>query len=168
MPQRRISIVAAVARNGVIGAGGRLPWHLPEDLAHFRALTMGHHIVMGRKTFESLGRLLPGRISVIVSRDAAYAVPGAIVAHSLQQAVARCGMDEEIFVIGGAQIYQEALVIANRIYLTEIQADFTGDTVFPPLDRRVWHEVAREDHVSAQGIAFSYVTLEKQETHLDG
>lgn len=155
-----ISIIVAVARDRVIGVNNTLPWHLPEDLKRFRALTMGHHIIMGRKTYESLGRLLPGRTTVVVSRSKDYAVPGALVANTLEQALALCGDDPEVFVIGGAQLYQEGLRLANRMYLTEIDAVYDGDAHFPEYDRRVWREIAREDHLSDAGLPFSYITLE--------
>lgn len=157
-----ISIIAAVANNGVIGVNNTLPWHLPEDLKRFRALTMGHHIVMGRKTFESLGRLLPGRTTLIVSRNSDYEVSGALVARSLKEAVSRCKGDEEVFVIGGAQLYREALPVAHRLYLTEIDADFEGDVHFPEIDHSLWLETARESHTSDLGLRFSYVTLNRK------
>ena len=156
-----LSIIVAVARNRVIGINNTLPWHLPEDLRHFRALTMGHHIIMGRRTYESLGRLLPGRTTVIVSRSKDYAVPGALVADSLKGALALCGDDPEIFVIGGAQLYGEALPAANRLYLTEIDAAFDGDAYFPGYDRSRWREAFSETHVSESGLAFRYITLER-------
>jgi dihydrofolate reductase len=157
----RISIIAALARNNVIGLDNTLPWHLPEDLKRFRALTMGHHIIMGRKTFESLSRLLPGRTTVIVSRNPGYAAGGAVVASSLQQAVAACGNDPEIFVIGGAELYREALSCAARLYLTEIEAEFNGDAFFPDFDRSVWKEALREKHISESGLSYSYVILDR-------
>jgi dihydrofolate reductase len=140
----RVSLIAAVAANGVIGRDGGLPWRLPEDLKRFRALTLGHHIVMGRKTYESIGRLLPGRTTVIVTRQRDYAVPGAIVARSIEDALAQCAGDDEVFVIGGAQIYQAALPIADRLYLTEVMAEVEGDTRFPAFDRQRWRERSRE------------------------
>jgi dihydrofolate reductase len=143
-PRPRLSLIAAVAANGVIGRGGALPWHLPEDLKRFKALTLGHHIVMGRKTYESIGRLLPGRTTVIVTRQRDYAAPGAVVAASIEDAITRCTGDDEVFVIGGAQIYQAALPIADRLYLTEVMADVEGDTHFPAFDRRQWRERSRE------------------------
>jgi dihydrofolate reductase len=153
-----LSVIAAVARNGIIGRGNALPWRLPEDLKRFKALTMGHHIVMGRRTYESLGRLLPGRTTVIVSRNSDYKVPGALVVGSLQQAIAACGNDPEIFVIGGEELYREALPLAQRLYLTEIDRDFDGDARFPDCPSSLWREVERDSHVSADGLPFSYVT----------
>lgn len=157
----RISIIAAIAKHRVIGLNNTLPWHLPEDLKRFRALTMGHHIVMGRKTYESLGRLLPGRTTVIVSRNKNYTVPGAFVAESLNAALALCRGDEEVFVIGGAELYRDAIPLANRLYLTEIDADFEGDAYFPEFERAEWIETARESHLSADDLQFAYVTCDR-------
>lgn len=154
---QHLSLIVATAKNGVIGLNNTLPWHLPEDLKRFKALTMGHHIIMGRKTYESLGRLLPGRTTVIVSRNVDYAVSGAKVAVDIKQAVGLCENDSEIFLIGGAQLYQAGLELANRLYLTEIEADIKGDAYFPELDFSQWQEISREQHISEQGLAFSYV-----------
>ncbi|BCB27132.1 dihydrofolate reductase [Sulfurimicrobium lacus] len=141
----RLSIIAAIDRNRVIGVDNKLPWRLPADLAHFKALTMGHHMVMGRKTYESLpgGKPLPGRISVIVTRDAAFSAPGCVVVHSLEEAVAACAGDDEAFFIGGADMYRQALDVAQRIYLTEVKTAVAGDAWFPDFDRSVWREVSR-------------------------
>jgi len=156
-----VSIIAAIAANGVIGRNNDLPWHLPEDLKRFRALTMGHHIIMGRKTYESLGRLLPGRTTVVVSRNPDYHVEGAIVVSSLAAAMAACANDPEVFVIGGAQLYREALPLADRLYLTELQDAFEGDASFPAYDRSAWREELREAHVSTQGLKFSYANYSR-------
>jgi dihydrofolate reductase len=142
----RVSLIVAMARNRVIGINNTLPWHLPADLKHFKALTMGHHIVMGRKTYESIGKPLPGRTSVVVTRNADYAQPGVIVVNSLEAAIAACGDDAEIFVIGGAELYRQAIVLADRIYLTEIDADISGDAHFTELDRNLWLETERISH----------------------
>lgn len=157
-----LSVIAAVASNRAIGLDNALPWHLPEDLKQFRGLTMGHHIIMGRKTYDSLGRLLPGRTTVIVSRQAGYRVPGAVTACSLREAVAACGDDEEVFVIGGAELYREALALADRLYLTEVHAEFEADAFFPEYDRDAWQEETRENRVSADGLAFSFVTYRRK------
>jgi len=138
----RISIIVAMSRNRVIGANGAIPWHLPEELKRFKRLTLGHHIIMGRKTWESIGRPLPGRTTVIVSRQRGYSVPGATTAHSLDAAVAACGDDGEIFVIGGAELYAQALLRANRLYLTTVDAEIAGDTAMPPYDAGDWREVS--------------------------
>ena len=157
-----VSVIAAVADNNAIGLDNGLPWHLPEDLKHFRSLTMGHHIIMGRKTYESLGRLLPGRTTVIVTRQTDYCVAGALVAGSLDEAVSLCGNDDEVFVIGGAELYKLALPIADKLYLTEVSGEFSADTFFPEYDKAAWREVARERLVSEGGLAFSFVVYECQ------
>ena len=166
-PQRRkprVSILVAMARNRVIGKDGQLPWHLSADLKRFKQLTMGHHIVMGRKTWESIGRLLPGREHVIISRQAGYSVPGAKVVASLDAALAAAGNDDEVFVIGGGEIYSLSLSVADRILLTEIDHDLDGDTFFPVLSEIEWRETGRaclKDESSE--LAYSYVTLERTE-----
>lgn len=144
----RVSLIVAMAKNRVIGVNNTLPWHMPADLKHFKSLTMGHHIVMGRKTHESIGKPLPGRTSVVVTRNAGYSAPGVIVVNSLEQALAACGDDDEIFVIGGAELYRQAIKFANRIYLTEIDADISGDAHFTGFDSVSWQEIARESHAA--------------------
>lgn len=152
----RLSIIVAMARNGVIGARGSIPWHLPDELKRFRNITMGHHIIMGRKTWESIGRPLSGRTSVVVTRQTGYRAPGAIVAHSLDNAIEACRDDEEIFVIGGAELYAQALPHANRIYLTVVDADVEGDTCMPELDARSWREVASQSFAADERHAYPY------------
>jgi dihydrofolate reductase len=134
----RVSLIVAMAKNRVIGADGKIPWHLPNELQLFKRVTMGHHIVMGRKTYESIGRLLPGRTTVIVTRQQDYAVPGAVIAHSLEDAVARCTGDSEIFIIGGGELYRAAMPLADRIYLTVVDAEPAGDTRMPEFDPASW------------------------------
>ena len=136
----RLSIIVAMARNRVIGANHAIPWHLPAELKMFKAITMGHHIIMGRTTWESIGRLLPGRTTVIVTRQRDYCVPGAVTADSLDAALAACRNDDEVFVIGGAQLYAAALPRADRIYLTQVDADIDGDTLMPQFDLAQWRE----------------------------
>lgn len=142
----RVSIIAAVARNGVIGREGRMPWHLPEELQHFKATTMGHTLVMGRRTFEGLGRALPGRRTIVLTRDPSWHHPEVEVAHSFPEALSLAGPADEVFVVGGAQVYAEALPYAHRVVLTEVDDEPEGDTVFPEWDRRGWHEESREPH----------------------
>ncbi len=154
----RLSIIVAIANDSVIGIDNTLPWHLPEDLKRFKALTMGHHIIMGRKTYDSLGRLLPGRTTVIVTRNKDYHVEGALIAHSLEQAIALCKNDDEVFLIGGAELYQAGLSLANKLYITEIDLAVAGDAYFPQIPASQWQETAREAHVSEKGLNFSYVT----------
>ena len=156
-----VSLIVAVAKNGVIGVNNTLPWHLPEDLKRFRALTMGHHIIMGRKTYDSLGRLLPGRTTVIVTRNKNYQVEGAIVAHSLDEAIKACGSDDEVFLIGGAELYQDGLKRANKLYLTEIDASYEGDAHFPEFNVSDWQLVEHEVHTSANGLGFAYKTYQR-------
>jgi dihydrofolate reductase len=142
----RISLVVAMAANRVIGRDNGLPWHLPADLQHFKRITMGKPILMGRRTWESIGRPLPGRTSIVISRDAGYAAPGCIVVHSIDaalQAAAECG--DEAMVIGGAEFYRQVLPRADTLYLTRIHADFEGDTFFPELDDSEWREVEHSD-----------------------
>lgn len=157
----RVFVVAAVAANGVIGAGGKLPWHLPEDLKHFKALTLGHPVIMGRRTWESLGRPLPGRENIVVTRAAGYQAPGASVAASLDAALALCAGEAVAFVIGGAKLYAAALPIAAGLVLTEIHRDYEGDTRFPPLDRGSWKETQRKPQTAADGLRFDFVLYER-------
>ena len=142
----RISIIAAVASNGVIGLRGAMPWHLPEELAHFKETTMGHPLVMGRRTFESIGRVLPGRRTIVVTRDPAWHHPAVESAHSFADAVSLAGPADEVFVAGGAEVYAEALPFAHRMVLTEVHAEPEGDTWFPAWAPADWREEAREAH----------------------
>ena len=144
MPNKRLSIIVAMARNRTIGIHNTLPWRIPEDLKHFKALTMGHHIIMGRKTFDSIGKPLLGRTTVVVTRNRELHIAGCVIVHSLEEAMNACAGDEEIFVAGGAELYSQALPLANTLYLTEIQHDVDGDAHFPPFDKNVWLEIARE------------------------
>ncbi|MEW5707868.1 MAG: dihydrofolate reductase [Pseudomonadota bacterium] len=156
----RIALVVAMARNGVIGAGNALPWRLPEDLKHFKALTMGHCVVMGRKTFDSIGKLLPGRQNVIVTRRADYAVSGARVVHSVEEALESCERQDEIFVIGGAELFRDLIDRADRMYVTELMQDFEGDVYFPAYDRSAWREVSRERR-RAGDLEYHFVVYER-------
>lgn len=142
----RLSIIAAIADNGVIGKDGHLPWRLPDDLRHFKSITMGKPILMGRRTWESLGRPLPGRENLVLSRHAIEAPPGVRVYSSLTDALAACAGIEEVLVIGGAAVYAEALPLAQRLYLTEVHASVPGDAFFPPWDRSAWREMERIAH----------------------
>lgn len=154
--KQRVSLIVAMANNRVIGANNTLPWHLPADLKHFKALTMGHHIVMGRKTYESIGKPLPGRTSIVVTHNANYSVPDVIVMNSLEAAISACEGDAEIFVIGGAELYRQAIDLADRIYLTEIDADISGDAQFIELDRTMWQETERVSHAPDEKNAHTY------------
>ena len=150
-----ISIIVAVARNGVIGGGNTLLWHISEDLKRFKALTTGHHVVMGRKTFESLGRPLPNRTNVVVTRQH-IEIPGCTVAGSLEEALALFPAQEEVFVTGGGQIYAQALPLADRIYLTTVMRDYEGDTRFPDWNRSGWTEVFREYHERGKDFPYPF------------
>jgi dihydrofolate reductase len=156
----KIYLVAALAANGVIGRGGRLPWHLPEDLKHFKRLTLGHPVIMGRRTWESLGRPLPDRDNIVVTRQAGYEAPGAAVANSLQAALALCAGERMAFVIGGHDLFAESLPIAAGLVLTEIHRDYEGDTRFPQHDRSRWKETQRERHTATDGTKFDFVLYE--------
>jgi len=158
-------LIAAVARNGVIGIENRLPWRLPEDLRHFKATTLGHPVLMGRKTWESLGRPLPGRLNIVITRNPEYPAAGAVVVGSLQAALeaasAAAPGEREVYLIGGAELYGQALAQADRLLLTEIDADFAGDAYFPDYDRKLWRETDRQAAVSADGLAFAFVTYQR-------
>jgi dihydrofolate reductase len=141
----KISIVVAMAANGVIGRDNQLPWHLPADLKHFRQITMGKPILMGRKTYESIGRPLPGRTSIVITRDEGYIAEGCVVVHSIEAAMQAAGDQEEIMVIGGAEFYRQVLPATDTIYLTLIHANVEGDTCFPELVDSEWREVESTD-----------------------
>ena len=163
MPKPILSLIAAIARNGVIGIDNRLPWHLPADLKHFKALTTGNTVIMGRKTWDSLPakfRPLPGRRNIVVTRNAAFRAEGADVAASLPAAVA-LAESNVAFVIGGAELYRAALPLADRLELTEIDADYAGDTGFPERDPTLWREPAREAQVDAAGLRYAFVSYER-------
>ena len=156
----RVYLVAAVASNGIIGAKGQLPWRLPEDLKHFKRLTMGHPIIMGRRTWESLKGPLPGRDNIVVTRTPGYDARGAAVATSLEAALALCFGESVVFVIGGRQLFAESLPIAAGLVMTEIYRDYEGDTYFPEWDRSRWQESQRERHVAQDGTKFDFVLYE--------
>jgi dihydrofolate reductase len=156
----KIYLVAAVASNGVIGRDGQLPWRLPEDLKHFKRLTLGHPVIMGRRTWESLPGALPGRDNIVVSSQAGYEAPGAAVASSLEGALALCSGEPVAFVIGGSRLFAESLPIAAGLVMTEIHREYEGDTWFPEYDRSRWRESQREGHVTAEGMKFDFVLYE--------
>jgi dihydrofolate reductase len=164
-----IAIIVAIAENGVIGRDNELPWRLPSDLKHFKATTMGKPIIMGRKTFESIGRALPGRDNIVVTRGSDIASDEVHVAYSLDEAVglaigfARDRGTDEVFIIGGGQIYAEAIGQAGRLYVTEVAARPEGNAVFPPIDPAVWREVSREGPVQGEkdSAPMSYVTYQR-------
>lgn len=158
----RLSIIVAVARNGAIGRDNRLLWHISEDLQYFKRLTRGHTVAMGRRTFESIGRPLPERVNIVISRSLSPQ-EGIVVAPDMASAIARCSDEDELFIIGGGRVYRDALPLAQRLYLTEVHADYDGDTFFPPVDPRCWQEVSRDDfpHGKTFAAAFSFVVYER-------
>lgn len=158
-----ITLIAALARNLVIGKGNTLPWRLPEDLKRFKSLTLGHPVIMGRKTWQSLGRPLPGRTNIVVSHSADFATTGGILAGSFEAALAAAAATgtDETFIIGGAEIYQQALPVAQRLQLTEIDQDFSGDAFFPPINLVEWREMARESHHADAPFDYAFVTYER-------
>ena len=162
-PESRIALIAALADNGVIGKDGDLPWHIPEDLKHFKAVTMGKPIIMGRKTFTSIGKPLPGRTNVVLTRKEDFAADGVQVVHSLAEAFSAAQAEaEEIMVIGGAQVYEEALPRADRLYLTYVHQTVEGDTYFPSFNEGEWRERERRDSYSEKAqTALSFVILER-------
>jgi len=159
----KISIIVAMAKNRTIGINNTLPWRCPEDLKHFKALTMGHHMIMGRKTFESIGKPLPGRTTVVLTRDRDLAIEGCLIAHTLPDAVAACAGDEAVYIVGGAEIYTQAMPLADTLYITEIQSDVTGDAWFPEFNRTEWQEVAREirHQETPQTLEYHFVTYQR-------
>ncbi|MDD2913697.1 MAG: dihydrofolate reductase [Gallionella sp.] len=163
-PRSCLSIIVAMAKNRTIGIDNTLPWRIPEDLKHFKALTMGHHMIMGRKTFESIGKPLPGRTTVVVSRDHSLKIEGCIVAHSLPEALAACASDPQIFVVGGADIYAQALGLADTLYITEIQQDVAGDAWFSEFDRSEWQETSRDIHrqETPQSLEYHFVEYRRK------
>jgi dihydrofolate reductase len=152
----RICLIAALAANRVIGRNNALPWHLPADLKRFKALTMGHPVLMGRNTRESIGRPLPGRRNLVITRNRDYSAPGCEIIHSLDEAIAACRGAREVFIIGGAELYRESLPRADRLEFTEIHAEFDGDATFPEYFQGEWRETAREIHRNEAGIPFRY------------
>jgi dihydrofolate reductase len=158
---RRLTIVAAVADNGVIGNAGDIPWRIPADFAHFKALTLGHVLIMGRATYESIGRVLPGRTTIVLTRDPGWTVPGVLVAGSLDQALdLAADIPGEVFVAGGAGVYAQALDLASTQVLTEVHLSPVGDTHYPRFDQSHWIETRREPHLDAD-IPHEFVWLER-------
>jgi dihydrofolate reductase len=160
-----VSLVYAVSRNGVIGQSGGLPWHISSDLKHFKAVTLGKPVIMGRKTWHSLPRKpLPGRRNLVISRNAAYLAEGAEVVPSLDAALQATAGEAEVCVIGGAEIFKTALPLAHRIYLTRVLADVAGDTIMPELSAKQWHEVERQSHARGEkdSNAFDTVMFERR------
>jgi dihydrofolate reductase len=159
----RLSAIVAMAANRVIGAHNQLPWRLPADLARFKRLTLGHTLVMGRKTYESIGRPLPGRTTLVVTRQQGYAPAGVKVAHSVDEALALAQGDDEVFIAGGAELYAQTLERLDRLYLTRIDRDFPGDTYFPEVDLSGWRLIEQEHHPAAspEALPYSFLTYER-------
>ncbi len=161
----KTALIVAVAANGAIGNEGDLPWRLPADLRHFKRLTMGHHLIIGRRTWESIGVVLPGRTMVVVTRDQDYrsGVEGVFVAHSLKEALRLAEGDDEVFVAGGATLYREAFDIVDRMYVTRIDAEFEADTFFPDLDEDQWVVIAEEHHEPDEKnlCPYTFLTMER-------
>ncbi len=160
----RISLIAALARNRVIGCSNQLPWRLSADLQHFKALTMGKPVVMGRKTYESIGEPLPGRTNIVVTRDSNYSAEGCHVVHSIDEALLAAESSDEVMIMGGANLYSQLLPRADRLYLTEVQAEVAGDAWFPELVDTQWQELGRESHLADEKNEFDYdfVVLARQ------
>lgn len=156
-----LTLIVAYSDNRVIGRDNALPWKLPGDLAHFKRSTLGHPIIMGRKTWDSLGRPLPGRSNIVISRNPAFNASGAIVTPTLEAAIAACGDVEQAFVIGGAQIYAQALPLAQRVLATEVHAQVEGDAFFPLLPAFQWKETERAAQPAENGYGFDFVTYER-------
>lgn len=159
-----ISIIVAVAQNGVIGGGNQLLWHISEDLQRFKRITSGHPVIMGRKTFESLGRPLPNRQNVVITRQQDYRPDGVTVVRSLEEAIALFTAETEVFITGGGEIYRQALPLTDKVYLTVVCHDYEGDTHFPELDQAQWKEVFRERHEHGKDYPypFEYIDYERK------
>lgn len=158
----KISLIVAMASNRVIGRDGQMPWHLSADLQRFKQITLGSPILMGRKTFEAIGRPLPGRQNLIISRNSDYQIPGCLVFDDMQKALQAVASSDELFVIGGATLYEALLPYADYLYLTVIDKAFAGDTYFPETDPAVWHEISREHISNDRSVDFSYSFLKLQ------
>lgn len=154
----KVSAIVATARNNVIGDGNKMPWHLPADLKFFKNKTMGHHIIMGRKTFESIGKALPGRTSVVLTRNKEYVISSCLMAHSIEEAltIAYENGDDEAMIVGGGSIYKQALPYCDIIYLTRVETSAEGKTVFPTLDDKNWQKVSHESHLADDKNPYDY------------
>ena len=159
-----ISLIVAMAQNGVIGRGNALPWRLPRDLKRFKAFTLGKPILMGRKTFEAIGRPLPGRVNLVLTRDRSWFAAGVVVVHSVEEALEQASGSDELVAIGGAEIYRLVLPLARRIYLTHVQADVPGDTFFPAFDPSQWSDLESSTHPADDEHAYplTFVTLQRR------
>lgn len=158
-----LTIIAAISQNRVIGRDNDLVWHLPDDLKRFKELTKGHHVIMGRKTFESVGRPLPGRTNILVTNQRDYKAPGCIIVHTLKEAILKAENDSQPYVIGGGKIYEQALPMADTLELTYIHAEVDGDTYFPEIDTKKWQIVAKVSHAAddQHEFAFDFLTYQR-------
>lgn len=170
MTQKALSLIVAASENDVIGVDGDLPWHLSADLKRFRKLTTGHSLIMGRKTFESIGRLLPERNMIIVTRNEQYQFEGAVVVHSIAEAIAAAGDDDQPFVAGGAQLYSEAIELVETIFMTRVHAEVDGDVFLPAIDWNQWELVESERHPAdnKNDHEYSFELYSKRPNSLDG
>ncbi|WP_342328753.1 dihydrofolate reductase [Pedobacter sp. FW305-3-2-15-E-R2A2] len=159
-----LSIVVAIAENNAIGKDNQLLWHLPADLKHFKDITSGHTIIMGRKTYDSIGRPLPNRRNIVITRNAELNLPGTEVTNSLEEALRLCAAEEEVFIIGGAELYKHALEATDRIYLTRVHHTYDADTFFPEIAPGTWNETSIENHQPDEknGLAYTFSTLERK------
>jgi len=158
-----ISIIVAIAQNHAIGKDNKLLWHLPNDLKYFKTKTSGHTVIMGRKTFDSVGKPLPKRRNIVITRQQ-IKIDGCEVVSSLEDALALCQTEDEVFIVGGAEIYRQAMAVTDRIYVTIIHQDFDGDTYFPEIEQSIWKETEREDHQPDEKnkLPYSFITLERR------
>lgn len=159
-----VSIIVAKAQNNTIGAGNQLLWHISDDLKRFKAITTGHTIIMGRKTYQSIGRALPNRKNIVVTRDAEFVAPGCLVYGSFSDALSSCSAEDEVFIIGGGEIYQQALPLASRLYITQVHKSFDGDTYFPEFDADGWREVSRQEGssiIDAHTVDYTFINYER-------
>ena len=158
-----ITIIAAIGKNNELGKDNDLIWHLPNDLKRFKKFTAGHHVIMGRKTYESLGRPLPNRTNIVITRNTAYQADGCVIVHSLKEALKAAAEDENPYILGGAEIYKQAMVLADYLDLTHVDAALDADAFFPPIDKKIWKEITREEHQKddKHQYNYSFVTYKK-------
>jgi dihydrofolate reductase len=163
----KVALIVAVSQNNVIGRDNQLPWHLPEDLQYFKSVTMGKPILMGRKTYDSIGRPLPGRTNIVITRDPSWAAEGVVVVNSLEDAISagaeacEAADSDEVMVIGGAQIYRDCLPIAEKLYLTKVEAEVDGDAFFPKIDMDQWHKISEKEPKTVDKHPYRFLILER-------
>ncbi|MBU6460237.1 MAG: dihydrofolate reductase [Proteobacteria bacterium] len=159
-----LSLIVAIAKNRVMGINNQMPWHLPDDLDYFKRITLGHHMIMGRKTFDAIGRVLPGRKTIVVTRNPAWHASGCIRANSLEESLELSKQDNEIFLVGGGDLFKQSLHLAHRIYLTQINTIIQGDTYFPIINHKIWREIKRHHHPkdSRHPLDFDFIIYERE------